>query len=62
MLTESHVQMAKMTPVETKLSILQTNLAKDLVELEDKLDETTAQLIEDTYEQVYKLLQLASKE
>ena len=54
--------MEKMTPEETKLSILQTNLAKDLVELEDKLDEATARLIEDTYEQVYELLHLARKE
>jgi hypothetical protein len=49
--------------MEDSIRTLQCNLAKDLVELEtSNISEQHLQMIEDTYEQVYHILNQAHKE
>ena len=49
--------------MEEPIKTLQTGLAQDLVKLEETdISEEHLQMIENTYEQVYRILNKASKE
>jgi hypothetical protein len=49
--------------MENPIKTLQTSLAQDLVKLEEtNISEEHLQMIETTYEQVYRILDKASKE
>jgi hypothetical protein len=49
--------------MENSVKTLQTNLAQDLVKLEDiNISEEHLQMIESTYEQVYRMLGKLDKE